>query len=112
MTVLKLVARQPHEPTPGDWFVDEDEPDFTISSTAGPVLARVNVADDFPCREEGTDADINAEMLQVARVMAAANDLRAAVSTLLELVPDKPENAGRRAIAQAVLHKAKTGKWP
>jgi hypothetical protein len=83
------------KPTEGEWFVDEDEPDFTISSTGGVNLCRVLTADDFPCRDEGTDDHINAEALANARVMAAAPALREAVRLLQRCVSALPAPTDR-----------------
>lgn len=101
-----------YKAVPGDWFVDSSKEEFTIATTAGILLGRLYAAVDYPCLNEGVDTDIDGEMLQVARLMAAAPDLRDALNALLRHVPVTDATLGKIKRAQAALYKAKHGGSP
>lgn len=79
------------ECTPGTWFVDKDESDFTVSTDHGQIICRVLHADDFPCLEEGTEDHMDDEARANARLIAAAKDLLAA-AVKLEDAEDRHAN--------------------
>ena len=75
-----MSEKHPH--TPGPWILDGFEVSGEIS---GAAICRVLEADDFPCVEEGTEADVQAECEANARLVAAAPDLLEALRKLMAL---------------------------
>lgn len=63
------------EHTPGKWFVDADESDFTVSSDHGQIIARCLDSGDFPCLDEEQWAHMDDEARANAILIAAAPDL-------------------------------------
>jgi hypothetical protein len=78
--------------TPGNWFVDRADDDYTVSSEHGQVICRALMADDFPCLDEGAEAHMNDEARANARLIAAAPqmlaELRAARKVIAALGAD------------------------
>lgn len=76
------MSKHPH--TPGPWILD----DFEVSGeVSGAATCRVLEADDFPCIEEGTEADVQAECEANARLIAAAPDMLEALRDCASVLP-------------------------
>jgi hypothetical protein len=71
--------------TPGAWFIDPDEGEFTVSTDHGQIICTCLSAEDFPCLEEGTESHMDDEARANARLIAAAPDLLAALKAWAEL---------------------------
>lgn len=69
-----------NRPTPGPWEVEED---FVVIAAGVQEICRVLEVDDFPCVEEGTEEDVQTECKANARLIAAAPDLLAALTSIV-----------------------------
>lgn len=85
------MTHQQCPPTDGEWFIDDNEPDFTVSTTMGTIICRVLTADDYPCREEGTDEHINDEARANARLISAAKDLKSFAGRIVICIVEDDE---------------------
>lgn len=64
---------------PGEYFVEVDDAEFTISSDNGAAVGRVFTYDDFSCLEPSQEATVNAEALATAHLFSAAPNMLAAM---------------------------------
>lgn len=88
------MAQHPH--TPGPWISDGFDVSGAIS---GAAICTVMEADHFPCLEEGTEADVQAECEANVRLIAAAPDLLSELKRLARAYVSLME-AGRDRIIQ------------
>lgn len=95
-----------HPPTPGPWYIEPGTLTILSEVAGNATICEVMEADDFPCVEEGTEADVQAECEANARLIAAAPEMLDALRTAEKIVGREfPNGQGiidiRAAIAKA-----------
>lgn len=84
-----LALTHPHTPSP--WGVDDELGIF--AETSGATICQVQQADDFPCLEEGTEDDVQAECVANAYVIMIAPETAALIRRLIKWDTDFPVNS-------------------
>lgn len=80
-----------HPYTPEPWAIDDDLAVYSEVSSA--MICQVQQADDFPCLEEGTADDVQAECEANARIIMVPPELGSIVKRLIQWDEDFPVNS-------------------